>query len=189
MSDAFPSDPRIRASILYERRVDDVIGYLLRRYRNVDPLAVADAAVDGVMQVSRLHEEPPSAFWAIVRVAKDRLRSILRSETRRRRREKTATDLVTRQKPAAPSALDEAISRESEAEVRAAAAPFRDELARTDLERTAFDAWMDGTSHPADLAAVLGWDSDAGRTEAKKLLARFRQRLKRLKDRLVEEPR
>lgn len=185
MSDTFPSDPRIRQAVLFEQHVDRATAYLVRRYSGVDPQAAADAAVDGVMQVSRLNEEPESVYWAIVRVAKDRLRSHLRSETRRRRREKIAGDRVTERQSAAPSALDDAIARETDAETRAAAAPFRDELARTDLERTAFDAWMDGTSRPADLAALL----DCGVEGATRLLARFRQRLKRLKDRLVEEPR
>jgi hypothetical protein len=163
-------DPTLAAD-LYERFSDALEARLARRYRGVDPQLVADAVVEAVLAAAAPGGD--TSELAVARHARDRLRLFLRSHSRRKKREEKS---VTTDLAAAPSPLDVLAVREL-------AARWRDAIATTDAERRALDAWLTGVTDPAELGATLGTE----REDAARVLARFRQRIKRERDRHQEE--
>ncbi len=163
-------DPTLAAA-LYERHSDALEARLAGRYRGVDPQVIADAVVEAVLAAAKPGGD--ACEWAMARHARDRLRVFLRSQTRRKRREEKS---VTTDLAAAPSPLEVV-------EVRELAATCRESIAATDDERRALDVWLSGVTDPAELASRLGIE----REEAVRVLARFRQRIKRERDRQEED--
>ena len=159
-------DPTLAAA-LYERHSDALEARLAGRYRGVDPQAIADAVVEAVLAAAKPGGD--ACEWAMARHARDRLRVFLRSQSRRKRREEKS---VTTDLAAAPSPLELLAIREL-------AAACRETIATADDERRILDVWLTGVTDPAELAAKLGVE----REEAVRVLARFRQRMKRERDR------
>ena len=106
--------------------------------------------------------------------ARQRLRIVLRGDTRRRRREeKYSQRPVTVGRTGDPSPSETLAAGELADDVRGRIAP-------TPADRAALDAWLSGVCDPAELAETLGYPpGDAGRQQAVAVLAKLRQRLHR----------
>lgn len=166
-----PTPDRTLAADLFERFSDSLESRLARWYRGVDPQIVADAVVEAILAAAQPGGD--TSEWAMARYARDRLRVFLRSQSRRKKREEKS---VTTDIAAAPSPLEVL-------EVRELAANCREIIATTEVERRALDVWLTGVTDPAELAAKLGIE----RQDAVRVLARFRQRIKRERDRQEED--
>jgi hypothetical protein len=176
------------AADLFAHYHEPVLAWLARRCRSVDRDLLHDAFVQTLLEICRKPERFDPArgnLGAFLRGATWRtLRSRLRSEGRRRRREqKRAESLVAREGSAAREILDELADRELARKVRA-------EVARTDAERVVLRLWELGVEDMAEYARQLGL---ADRPEAeqraivKTIRDRLTKRLHRLKDRFEAE--
>ena len=181
MSDTpLTADARTRAADLFERYAGGVRDWLLVRYPGADPDAVDEAVVQAVL---RLADDPPGASpeLALRNHAKDRLRTHFRSEHRRKAREEEYADAqVTLNGTGGPSPGTGAEVAEEGTRLRAA-------LTRDDAERRALDLWLGGVTDPTELAVQLGLPPDTGPALAKAILARFRQRIHRLRAKAIAE--
>ncbi len=159
-------DPTLAAD-LFERFAEPLATRLSRRYRGVDSQVIEDAVIEAILVAARTGADSSEA--AMYRHARGRLRIQLRSETRRRNREKNS---VTNPRPVAPSPADEV-------DIRELAAALRPRIAHTDVEIRALDLWLAGVVTPVELAQKLGLEP----SEIVTLLARFRQRIRRERER------
>jgi hypothetical protein len=171
-------DPRTRLAVLYNRFGDDVHDLLRRRYRGVDPDAITDAVMSAVLKTPADADPDAADFlYRLADRARDKLRSALRGDRRRRTREEKYARAVTTRLAAAPCPVDVLADAE-------AAAAIRDRIARTDTERRVWDLKQSGVTDPAELAARLGGSKSAART----VLARFRKRIERERSRTEDSP-
>ena len=166
-------DARTRVAELYQRHAVAVTDRLLARYRSADPQLVADAVVEALLRVAASGEHSaPNGHLRIARIARDRLRSKFRTDTRRKAREENyATDFVTEQGSGGPSTDDAASDRE-------AATRFRDQIVSNHEEEIVLNAWLDGHTNPHEIAPRTGLASHTVKT----ILARIRKRISRLRN-------
>jgi hypothetical protein len=167
-----PFDP-MRAAELYRRYAGRLHLRLCRKFRDLDPQAVADAVVEAVLALALSSE--PDTERRVVYKALGRLRTARRSEARRRAREATPRSGATKSATATPSMLEELADREAESADHELARRYRDRIARTEVERTALDLWLNGCKSPNDLAGRM----NSSVAEANTLLTRFRKRIQR----------
>lgn len=168
------ADARTRAAGLFERHAAAVRDWLLVRYPGADPDAADEAVVSAVLALAD-RPDAGSPELALRGLAKDRLRTHFRSEHRRKDREAEYVGArVTANGTGGPLPGEEAETAEQAARLRAA-------LTQTDGERQAFDLWLAGVTDPAELADRLGLPPDTGPAAARTILARFRQRIRRLR--------
>jgi DNA-directed RNA polymerase specialized sigma24 family protein len=174
-----------RAAVLFERFAASIANRLEHEFPWADPDLVSEAAVEAILEAA--HDD--SAFdphrgsyesflyW----LAREHVRTALRSEKRRKaREEKKAAATVTQADSAAPYRDDDACDS---AEIQ----QLRDTLARTDAERAVLDLWLAGVNSPSDVAHELGFGSDADAVRrARALLARLRQRIHRERERRLK---
>lgn len=167
-------DRRNWAAAAYNDHGNRVARMLLKRYPGTDADAVSEAVSFAAVRLAQRPDLPAEGDVGrdYFRLAKTKLRSIFRSRDRRRDREQIyARDGVTTGRGAGP-APDELLER------RELADRSRHLMAKTDEELRALDAWACGVTDPKELAPLVGVTP----AEAKTILARFRQRQKRLRD-------
>lgn len=180
MANPSPFD-RTKAAALFVRYADTLGARLVRRYRGVDPDLVSSAAVDAIMSAATDPDFPtpddPDCAIRLARMARDRLRSTLRSEARRRLRETKYQNDVTSGRSDGPEPHERLEDRELADDLRRRIAPNH-------LEAAALDLMLSGVSNPADLAARLNIDLRPARI----LSDRLRQRICRERRRREENP-
>ena len=171
------TDPRTRAADLFAHYADIVAIRLLRRYRGIDPDTVTDAVVEAILELSADAITSEQPIDALADRARQRLRIRLRGDCRRRTRERIYSESVTIRRLVAPSPVDALCDQD-------ARAATYDQIAQTPVERNVLELWLNGTTDPDALATQTGQT----RSEIVTILARFRQRIKRERDRQMSSP-
>ena len=173
LSSPLNDDARTRVAKLYEHHAVTVTERLLARYRSADPHTVADAVVEAILRVASSGEwSRPNVHHQIARIARDRLRSKFRTDTRRKAREEIySTDFVTEPGSGGPSPDDEASAREL-------AARLREQLVANPEEELVLNAWLNDYTNADEIAQRTGLN----RNTVKTILARIRKRIERLRN-------
>ena len=169
------ADARTLAAERFARFGEHVATRLLRRYRGVDPDAVTDAVVEAILAAPA---DEPDVTRFLYSFARQRLRVVLRGNSRRRHREEKYSRLpVTAGRTGDPSPIEALAGDELAAELRTRIAPSAE-------DRAVLDFWLAGVTDPTELAKRLGYPpGESGRAMAVTVLARLRKRIQRERDR------
>ncbi|MCI0465060.1 MAG: sigma-70 family RNA polymerase sigma factor [Gemmataceae bacterium] len=181
-------DARTRAADLYQAQARAVTSRLARRFSGTDPQLISDAVVQAILQLSahpeRYHPQRGSLRAFLTGAARRILATLLRSARRRHQREgKKASDPVTTAASAARNPLEELADREI-------ATRLRQSLDLDPQEGAVLDLWLLGESDTRAYAAALGLATGTPEEQeevVRRALARLRQRLHRLRERLRPE--
>jgi RNA polymerase sigma factor (sigma-70 family) len=182
------SDVRTRAADLYEALANPLCFRLASRFPAADPLDISDAVVDAILHVSahleRFQQKVRPLEALLLVIARRRILTLLRSQARRRQHEqKKCSTSVTNSSPSASTSREATDTRELAQQLRA-------QLGLTPVEDQVLDLWLRGEKDTAVYAAVLGrGDQPAAEQEkhVRRVLARLRQRIHRLRLRLRSE--
>lgn len=181
MTDSFPlsDDARTWVAELYNQFAEPMAQRLRRRYYGADPDLVSDAVIEAIMAATPGTVDLVRFLYTF---ARQRLRIVLRGDTRRRRREeKYSNGRVTDGRTIGPSPADRTADREL-------AAIAYEQIARTSEDRTALDLWLQGVTEPVILAEKLGYSADeSGRQQAVRIFARIRKRCQRERDKQLQD--
>jgi hypothetical protein len=178
-----PFDWRTLAADLFAYH-EQVVDRLARQNPSVDHDLLHDAFVQTILQISRepdRFDPARGSIPAFLRGATKRtLRTLLRSDASRRKREqKKGESHVAHQRSAARGILDELADGELAAKARA-------EVAQTEEERQVLRLWELGVEEPGAYARALSIEDkpkDEQHAIVKKIRDRLTVRLRRLKDR------
>jgi hypothetical protein len=182
-----PFDPTDAAD-LFQRWHEPVLGRLARTYPAADRDVVHDAFVQALLEICQAPGRFDPARGAIEDLlfgaSRRKLLGLMRSETRRRRREREKAERAVAGAPSAARSIAEQLAN---AELARRA---RQEVARTDAEREVLRLWELGVDDLGLYARALGIEHRGEAEQAaavKRVRDRLLQRLRRLKDRFDEE--
>jgi DNA-directed RNA polymerase specialized sigma24 family protein len=165
-------DVRTLAADLFAECHETVLARLAARYPFVDRDLLHDAFVQALLELCACpgRFDPARGAWRALLwgAARRALRSLVRSDRRRRFREEKRAARVAGEAAAARSPLDELADRELAEEVRRA-------VARTEEERQVLRLWEMGVEDPGEYARALGREDNPDGVAA--LVKRVRDRL------------
>jgi hypothetical protein len=173
-------DARTLAADLFAECHEPVLARLTNRYPFIDRDLLHDAFVQALLELCMRpgRFDPARGAWQalLLGAARRALRPLVRSDQRRRLREKKRTACVADEAPAARSLLDELADRELAEAARRA-------VARTEEERNVLRLWEMGIDDVGEYARALGQEENlAGMAElVKRVRDRLTARLRRLR--------